>query len=246
MAAFPDGSDVFKNLIVDPTSSLCDGFVKTLIRLPILLYNFVNTIIDANGNVQVAFLRMVRKPGTLIWSASAIAEDSSQLLCDGREVSKTDFPDLYAAIGDIWGTPTSALLFKLPDPRGRFPLVAGNLPSGTPVGLAQEGGEETHAFSLAEIDHTHTVGRLKAPNVNTMALLTGASTKTGTAQTNPGAGGSTPGGNNSVAIESLTGDYLVTSDLNELKTSGADQGKPNLTPFPVMPPWFGAFLYIST
>lgn len=244
--AFPDGSSSFRNVIVDPTVDLCESFRKAFLQFLPLIYRFVSTIIDQNGNVQVAFLRMIRKPGTLIPSASLTAEDSSQLLCDGREVAKADYPDLYAAIGDVWGTPTSALLFKLPNAGGRFMLVAGTLPSGTPVALGQQGGEETHAFTVSEFDHTHTTGRVKAPGDNTMAFLTGGSTKTGAGQKNPGAGGSTPGTNAEASIESLTGDYLVTSDMNELKTSGADAGKPNLTPFPVMPPWFGAALYIAT
>lgn len=246
MAQFPVTSEDFKNAVPNPSASLCEGFTDALLKLPSLLWKFISTVIDQNGNVQVAFLRMVRKPGTLIWSASASAEDASQLLADGREIAKADYPDLYAAIGDVWGTPTSALLFKLPNLSGRFLLATGNLPSGTPVAIGQQGGEEKHAFTVSEFDHSHTTGRVKSPNDNTMAFLTGSSDKTGAGQKNPGAGGSTPGSNAEASIESLTGDYLVTSDMNELKTSGAEAGTPDLTPFPVMPPWIGAAVYVAT
>lgn len=41
------------------------------------------------------------------------------LECDGSEVSKTEYPNLYAAIGDLWGTPNSSSNFKLPNFNGR-------------------------------------------------------------------------------------------------------------------------------
>lgn len=39
-------------------------------------------------------------------------------LCDGASVLKTDYPQLYAILGDAWGTSGSS--FNLPDLRGRF------------------------------------------------------------------------------------------------------------------------------
>ena len=43
------------------------------------------------------------------------------LECDGSEVSKTEYPNLYAAIGDLWGVPNSSSNFKLPNLKGRLP-----------------------------------------------------------------------------------------------------------------------------
>lgn len=37
------------------------------------------------------------------------------LLCDGREVSKTSFPELYSLLGNSQGTPVDAENFVLPD-----------------------------------------------------------------------------------------------------------------------------------
>lgn len=42
------------------------------------------------------------------------------LLCDGSEVSRTDYPNLYAAVGVCWGTGDGATTFNLPDMRGMF------------------------------------------------------------------------------------------------------------------------------
>lgn len=39
---------------------------------------------------------------------------------DGKELSKTDYPDLYNILDDAWGNPTSSGNFKLPDLQGLF------------------------------------------------------------------------------------------------------------------------------
>jgi hypothetical protein len=42
------------------------------------------------------------------------------LFCDGSEIPKLQFPDLYRAIGDAYGTASTAAGFLLPDYRGLF------------------------------------------------------------------------------------------------------------------------------
>jgi microcystin-dependent protein len=42
------------------------------------------------------------------------------LLCDGAEVSKEQYSDLFAAIGIIYGTPTDTTKFTLPNLQGKF------------------------------------------------------------------------------------------------------------------------------
>ena len=55
-----------------------------------------------------------------MWAGDTIPD--GWLLCDGSEVSKTKYPNLYAAIGDLWGTPNSSSNFKLPNLKGRVPV----------------------------------------------------------------------------------------------------------------------------
>ena len=55
-----------------------------------------------------------------MWAGNAIPD--GWLLCDGSEVSKTKYPNLYAAIGDLWGVPNSSSNFKLPNLKGRVPV----------------------------------------------------------------------------------------------------------------------------
>ena len=42
------------------------------------------------------------------------------LVCDGSEVSRTDYADLYATIGTVWGHGDQIATFNLPDLRGEF------------------------------------------------------------------------------------------------------------------------------
>ena len=55
-----------------------------------------------------------------MWAGDTIPD--GWLLCDGSEVSKTTYPNLYAAIGDLWGVPNSSSNFKLPNLKGRVPV----------------------------------------------------------------------------------------------------------------------------
>ena len=66
------------------------------------------------------------------------------LLCNGDEVLKTDYADLYTVIGDSFGTASANTKFKLPDLRGEFLRGAGtnshtNQGDGGTVGEHQNG-----------------------------------------------------------------------------------------------------------
>lgn len=66
------------------------------------------------------------------------------LLCDGAEISKTDYADLYAVIGDTFGTATDNIKFKLPDLRDKFVQGAnGNLGTSKEAGLPNITGNFT-------------------------------------------------------------------------------------------------------
>lgn len=101
--------------------------------------------------------------GTVISFAGATAP-TGYLVCDGQEVSKASYPELYAAIGDLWGTPQSGTNFKLPDLRGQFlrgqddgagvdPDVAGRTDIdgnivGDVIGSYQEDMYENHTHTI--------------------------------------------------------------------------------------------------
>lgn len=161
MNAAPDSPSAFKSLVPSSTATLCGNFVKALLQLPVLIYRMVNYIFDSEGNVSNTFRQQIYKPGRLIFSAALELDETDALLCDGREVAKADFPDLYSAIGDIYGTATSTNNFKIPDYRGIFPVVAGAFESGKTIGIGQKVGAEKVALTADQMPpHTHDINGL--------------------------------------------------------------------------------------
>lgn len=57
--------------------------------------------------------------GTVLPFAGATAPDG-WALCDGSIVSRSEYAELYLAIGDAWGNGDGSTTFHLPDLRGRF------------------------------------------------------------------------------------------------------------------------------
>ena len=80
------------------------------------------------------------------------------LPCDGSAVSRTDYAELFAAIGTTWGPGDGSLTFNVPDLQGRTVVGTGIGTGLTARTLADTGGEEAHALVLAENGpHGHTI-----------------------------------------------------------------------------------------
>lgn len=231
----------FKAVISDPTATLCGNFLNTLLRLPILLYQFINWLLDVNGNLNPSFIRLIRKPGDLIMSFAPLAEDASRLLCDGRDVARTDWPDLFAVIGTIYGS-SGGTTFKLPDHRARFPVGVGTFPSGASVALGAVGGEEKHELTGLEIAHKHITGRFKIANDDEIVLIDVPQITT----FNDSTTGQAVDGENAAKIESdvqaATGNWTVTSKV--IPDGGVNPIR--FDPHNNLPPDFGVYVYIST
>lgn len=69
------------------------------------------------------------------------------LVCDGSLLKKEDYPDLWALLGNAWGTPT-ATHFYIPDMRGRVPV--GRDVSQTEFDVIGEAGGDKNMAA-----HTH-------------------------------------------------------------------------------------------
>ena len=83
---------------------------------------------------------------------------SGYLLCNGAEVLKTTYAELYAVIGDAFGTASDNTKFKLPDLRGEFLRGAGTNShtgegSGGDVGVHQ-GATQVPLITLRQNDIT--------------------------------------------------------------------------------------------
>ena len=113
-------------------------------------------IVDNSGNIM-----SIGMAGMVQMFAGA-TPPTGWLLCDGSAVSRTDYAELFAAIGTTWGAGDGSTTFNLPDMRGRAPVGVGQGSGLTNRALAATGGDEhiqahTHAFTQPKTpNHTHT------------------------------------------------------------------------------------------
>ena len=108
-------------------------------------------------------------------ATAALVATGDWLYCDGSEVSRVLYADLFGAIGEEFGVGDGFSTFNLPDLRGY--AVAGMDDMGTGAGAANvvtdasadtlggAMGEETHLLSTTEIPpHTHTLDGYTSSN----------------------------------------------------------------------------------
>jgi len=99
-------------------------------------------------------LTVVKQAGIII-SFGGIAVPAGTLPCDGSSYLRTDYPQLFAAIGVVWGSADSTH-FNVPFLPGRTLIGAGTGSGLSPRTLADIGGEETHQLTVGEMpSHTH-------------------------------------------------------------------------------------------
>lgn len=91
----------------------------------------------------------------LILPFGGIALPANMLPCDGASYLRSDYPALFAVLGVLWGSADSSH-FNVPDLRGRTPIDLGSGPGLTPRTITDQGGEETHQLTVAELAaHSH-------------------------------------------------------------------------------------------
>jgi microcystin-dependent protein len=88
--------------------------------------------------------------GVVVWFTSS-SPPQGYLICDGRSVSRTTYPALFAVIGTSFGTP-STTTFNLPDLRGEF--IRGidggrGVDIGRGFGTLQSDAFQTHIHSTS-------------------------------------------------------------------------------------------------
>jgi len=123
-------------------------------------------------------------PGFMMPYGSDV-EPEGWLECDGREVLRADYPELFEAIGIKWGAPSDGTKFKLPDGRGMF-LRGWDHGRGEDVGRAFASRQE----DLIK-NHTHALDGsiLGGPTGQTKLELLGGSTAMVNVTGNPSSGG---------------------------------------------------------
>lgn len=118
-------------------------------------------------NMIAGVIQLASPTGTVAAFAGAAAP-SGWLLCNGQAVSRTDYANLYAAIGTTFGPGNNTTTFNLPDLRGRTVIGVGQGVNLSNRLRGDVGGEELHALTIQEMPaHTHS-----APTGNGTSGLT--------------------------------------------------------------------------
>ena len=120
-----------------------------------------NTLSISNGNsVNLGVI-----PSGCIMSFAGVATPGGWLICDGSAVSRTTYSNLYASIGNAYGSGDGSTTFNLPDMRGRFLRgvdgVAGNDPDKTTRIASNSGGNIGNNIGSLQSDtiqaHNHNL-----------------------------------------------------------------------------------------
>lgn len=101
-------------------------------------------------------LKLIIPTGLITPFGGASAPDGF-LLCDGANVSRTTYADLFAVIGTNYGVGDGSSTFGLPNLKGRVPvgLDTGQTEFNT---LGKSGGLKAVTLSIAQMPaHTHSV-----------------------------------------------------------------------------------------
>ncbi len=160
--------------------------------------------------ITQTYKELVLKPGgdTLpIGGMIAFASDTipnGWLLCDGRAVSRTEYAELFKAIGTKHGSGDGSTTFNLPNPKGR--TLVGKDSTDTDFNtLGKTGGEKTHTLTVSEMPSHNHLRDIENKIVNN------------------GSGGAWS--------PSLKGTGNMTDENNSTRNTGGGQAHNNLQPY---------------
>ena len=96
--------------------------------------------------------------GTVKAYAGSITPDG-YLMCDGSQVLKTEYGELFAVLGTAFNlsSDTDSTKFRLPDLRGRVIVGVGSFDSTHSFTLAKTGGEYEHLLTTAELPRSNVI-----------------------------------------------------------------------------------------
>lgn len=196
---------------------------------------------------------MSEPAGIVMPFAGSVAPDG-WLLCDGSAVSRTDYVDLFTAIGITYGNGDGSSTFNIPDLTGRVVIGV----SGSHA-LGSTGGEASHVLTESELPaHAHEVPSHGHDNdiTATTPELSHSITQpsftyvysSGTLRTSTGSGAwaynSTGNATASRATNAAVGDHaasdctvsggVLSSEEYDSGTYGGDESHNNLQPYLVV------------
>ena len=107
-------------------------------------------ITNEDGNFAINY-NFVNPTGTIICFAGQVVPQG-WFLCNGSEISKSEYPKLFSVIGNTYGIPVNSSNFILPNLQQRMPLGKSNINN-----LGDNGGNSNITLSTNQIpSHNHT------------------------------------------------------------------------------------------
>lgn len=152
------GFDVGNNLVVDSNGEISWNSIKDV---PSDVENLGTASqrdvgIDPNQLPTNALIANQLLPSGAVLPFAGATPPSGWLACDGSEVSRSAYPDLYAYIGTLYGAGNGSTTFNLPDLRNQFVRGAS---STRPVGNEENDqlGSHNHTGSTNTTgNHSHS------------------------------------------------------------------------------------------
>jgi microcystin-dependent protein len=108
------------------------------------------TLTNENGNFAINY-NVVTPTGMIICFAGELVPPG-WVLCDGSEISKSEYSTLFSIIGNTYGTPVNSSNFILPNLQQKIPLGKSNSNN-----LGDKGGNSEITLSTNQLpSHDHT------------------------------------------------------------------------------------------
>jgi len=106
---------------------------------------------------SISSLGIGNPPGTIITFAGS-SVPTGYLDCNGAQVDRVTYADLFTAIGEIYGVGDGVSTFNLPDLRGEFVRGWDNsrgIDSGRSFGSTQNSANLSHSHGITDTGHQH-------------------------------------------------------------------------------------------
>lgn len=122
--------------------------------------SYLLTLTNEDGNFAINY-QFVNPTGTIICFAGQLVPPG-WLLCNGSEISKSEYPNLFSVIGNTYGIPVNSNNFILPNLQQRMPLGKSNSNN-----LGDNGGNSNITLTTNQLpSHNHT-GTTNSAGVHT-------------------------------------------------------------------------------
>lgn len=148
----------------NPAADLCTK-MDQLFSVTEKLQELLDFLFDDAGNwtdgAKEQLVEAAMPIGSVIMFAGSSVPSDKWLICNGNEVSRSTYSDLFLRIGTIHGSGNGSTTFNLPNLSSRIPIGVGT------EALAGTAGARTVVLTAANIpEHTHAIAAERWPQMN--------------------------------------------------------------------------------